>query len=166
MNTTNSNDSRRDDTPTAEAGNQTTNEAVVRAEGGTAGWEDAVRLQRWAIPDHTEVYALAGEMVATLDALDDLAAVLGRQVAGYADTQRARGRTLYDDTGQVNPMVRLVGVVEALADTRDALVVVARSVNEFWSAVGHIGTEDGTEDGTADGAADGIELSGGGEASR
>ena len=162
MNTTDSNDSRREDPPSAEAGNETTNEAVVRAEAGTAGWEDAVRLQRWATPDHTDFYALAGEMVATLHAMDDLAAVLGRQVAGYADTQRARGRTLYDDTGQVNPMVRLVTAVEALADARDALAVATRSANEFWSAVGHIGTEDGTEDGAADGA----ELSGGGEAAR
>ena len=94
---------------------------MVRAEGGTAGWEDAVRLQRWAIPDHTEVYALAGEMVATLDALDDLAAVLGRQVAGYADTQRARGRTLYDDTGQYIaqvPPAAEVTVVDLSAGSR------------------------------------------------
>ena len=166
MNTTDSNDSRRDDTPTAEAGNQTTNEAVVRAESGTAGWEDAVRLQRWAIPDHTEVYALAGEVVATLHALDDIAAVLGRQVAGYADTQRARGRTLYDDTRQIDPTARLVTAVEALAGARDALAVATRSANEFWSAVGHIGTEDGTEDSTEDSTADGTEPSGGGEATR
>src|SRR6185503_18811778 len=62
--------------------------AVGRAELCTAGWEDAVRLQRWATPDHADFYALAGEMVA---ALDDLAHVLHRQVTRYGQGRRARG---------------------------------------------------------------------------
>ena len=49
-------------------------------------------------------------------------------------------------------MVRLVAAVEALADTRDALATATRAANEFWSAVGHIGTQDDSEpsDGTQD----------------
>jgi hypothetical protein len=42
-------------------------------------------------------------------------------------------------------MVRLVTAVEALADTRDALATATRVANEFWSAVGHIGTQDDSE---------------------
>ena len=140
--------------------------AAGRAEAGTAGWEDAVRLQRWATGDHADFYALAGEMVATLSALDDLAQVLGRQVAGYADTQQARGRSVYDDTRQINPRVRLADAVEALADSREALSVATRSVNEFWSAVGHIGTEDDIAHEAAAGAGDGTEPAGGGEVTR
>src|SRR5215212_5313775 len=82
--------------------------AVSRAEAGVSGWEDAVRLQRWAAPDHADFYALAGEIVSTLHALEDLARLMVRQVAGYAE-----GRTVYDDTRQVDPQRRLA---EAAAD--------------------------------------------------
>ena len=80
------------DSTAARAARQRRTRRPVARSAGTAAWEDAVRLQRWATADHADFYALAGEMVATLYALDDLAQVLGRQVAGYADTQRARGR--------------------------------------------------------------------------
>ena len=93
-----------------------------RAEAGTGGWEDAVRLQRWATPDHADFYALAGEMVATLRALDDLARLLRRQVAGYARTQQDRGRRLYDDTRQVDPAERLQTAVIALEELRSGAV--------------------------------------------
>src|SRR3954471_17174260 len=82
--------------------------AVARAEAGVNGWEDAVRLQRWATPDHADFYALAGEIVSTLYALDDLAQVLRRQVAAYE-----QGRRIYDDTRRFDPAVRLA---EAVAD--------------------------------------------------
>ena len=65
-------------------------------------WEDAVRLQRWATPDHADFYALAGEMVATLHALDDLAQVLRRQVAGYADPAGRAARST-TTPAQVDP---------------------------------------------------------------
>jgi hypothetical protein len=41
-------------------------------------------------------------------------------------------------------MVRLGEAVDTLADARDALSAAMRAANEFWSAVGHIGTEDVT----------------------
>ena len=117
-------------------------EAVRRAEAGTGGWEDAVRLQRWATPDHADFYALAGEMVATLHALDDLAQLLRRQVAGYARTQQDRGRRLYDDTRQVDPAERLQTAVIALQELRSGASTAADWANTFWSAIGHIGTEE------------------------
>ena len=116
-------------------------EAVRRAEAGTGGWEDAVRLQRWATPDHAGFYALAGEMVATLHAVDELAAVLGRQVAGYAQTQQDQGRRLYDDTRQVDPAERLQTAVIALEELHSGASTAADWANTFWSAIGHIGTE-------------------------
>src|SRR4051812_29403458 len=83
--------------------------AVGRAEWAASAWEDAVRLQRWAPADPAHFYTLAGEVVRTLDALDDLARVLGRQVAGYA-----QGRAVYDDTREVDPRVRLTAAVVEL----------------------------------------------------
>jgi hypothetical protein len=98
--------------------------AAGRAERGTAGWEDAVRLQRWATPDHADFYALAGEIVATLYALDDLGQVLGRQVAAYAQTAQERGRVVYDDTRQVDPVERLqTAVGRARGDAQPGLLV-------------------------------------------
>ena len=129
MNTTQDNTSR-------EGGAGSLDTAAARAERGTAGWEDAARLQRWATADHADFYALAGEVVRTLDALDDLARVLGRQVAGYA-----QGRAVYDDTREVDPRVRLTDAVAELAQLSNALFVAERAANRFWSAIGHIGVD-------------------------
>ena len=120
-------------------------EAVARAEGGVAGWEDAVRLQRWAIPDHADFYALAGEIVATLHALEDLAHILARQIAGYG-----HGRVLYDDTRHVDPAQRLLAAGSAMQALHGAVSVAAGWANEFWSAVGHIGVEHTSADDIAE----------------
>jgi hypothetical protein len=110
--------------------------ATVRAERGTAGWEDAVRLQRWATPEHADFYALAGEIVSTLYALDDLTQVLHRQVSHYG-----QGRRLYDDTRQVDPAARLVEATAELADLRAQMRAAQAPANRFWSVIGHIGVE-------------------------
>lgn len=115
------------------------NPAAQRAEAGTAGWEDAVRLQRWADPDHTDFYTLAGEIDATLRALDDLTGVLHRQITRYGD-----GRRLYDDTHRVAPAVRLGEAAGELAVLRDHLQAAQEPAGRFWSAIGHVGVEDVT----------------------
>jgi hypothetical protein len=107
--------------------------SALRAGSAAEAWEDAVRLQRWATPDLTEFYALAGEVVRTLYALNDLAQVLGRQVGGYA-----QGRAVCDDTREVDPRPRLADAVAELAQLSHALVVAERAANGFWSAIGHI----------------------------
>jgi hypothetical protein len=113
--------------------------AVARAEIGVNGWEDAVRLQRWATPDHADFYALAGEIVSTLHALDDLAGVLRRQVTDYG-----HGRTVYDDTrGAVDPATRLASAAAELVLLGQALVAAQGPANRFWSAIGDIGVEVG-----------------------
>jgi hypothetical protein len=107
--------------------------AVVRSEDGADAWRAAVHAQQSAAPDHTDFYAIAGDVVATLHALDALAGVFGRQTCGYAD-----GREVYDDE-DANPAHRLRCAVLALAETRHALAQAERAANRFWSAIGHIG---------------------------
>lgn len=119
--------------------------AAARAQAGTTRWEDAVRLQRWAVPDHGDFYALAGEMVASLHAFEDLAVVLGRRVAGYAHTQQERGRVVYDDTRQHDPRHRLAEAATDLDILADRLRSAERAANAFWSGIGHVGTEDQPE---------------------
>jgi hypothetical protein len=112
-------------------------EAVARSVAGTEGWEDAVRLQRWARPDHADFYALAGELVATVQALEDLTHILHRQVTGYG-----HGRRLYDDTrGAVDPAVRLTAAAAELTLLGQVLATGQGPANRFWSAIGHIGVE-------------------------
>jgi hypothetical protein len=116
--------------------------AAGRAETGTAAWEDAVRLQRWATPDHADFYALGCEIVATLHGLEDLARVLRGQVAGYGT-----GRAVYDDTRQYDPRQRLADAATNLEILADALGSAERAANAFWSGIGHIGVEGtGVED--------------------
>ena|SRR5690348_6991470 len=111
---------------------------AVRAQQGSAGWEDAVRLQRWATPDHADFYALAGEIVATLYALDDLTQVLHQQVSRYG-----QGRRLYDDTHQIDPAARLVEAATELARLHEQVQAAQGSANRFWSTVGHLGVDAG-----------------------
>ena len=129
MNTTTDNTSR-------EGGTDSPDTAAGRAEHGTAAWEDAARLQRWATADHADFYALAGEIVATLYALDDLAQVLHRQVSRYR-----QGRRLYDDTHQVEPAARLTDAATELAGLLGQLQAAQVPANRFWSVIGHIGVE-------------------------
>lgn len=110
--------------------------AVARAEQATDGWEDVAHLQRWAGPDHADFYALAGELVRTLHAIEDLTQVLAAQVARYAT-----GRTLYDDTRSVDPATRLADAVEQLRAARAGVAAAESRFNEFWSTIGHIGVE-------------------------
>lgn len=110
--------------------------AVARAEQATDGWDDVARLQRWATPDHADFYALAGELVSTLHAVEDLAEVLVAQVGGYG-----RGRALYDDTRDVDPVARLADATEQLRAARAGVVIASARFNEFWSSIGHIGVE-------------------------
>jgi hypothetical protein len=130
-----------------EAGQDTGRDsAVVRAELGSAGWEDAVRLQRWATPDHADFYALAGEIVSTLYALDDLAAVVHRQASRYG-----QGRRLYDDTRQVDPTERLQVAASALQELHLLASSAADRANRFWTAIGHIGVDlDAPQDATTE----------------
>jgi hypothetical protein len=110
--------------------------AIERSEQGAQAWHDVVRHQRNSPADHADFYALAGDMVATLHALDDLAGVLRRQIVSYVGQPG-----LYDDTRRIDPAQRLTQAHEELTAARTALVMAAGAVNRFWSAIGHIGIE-------------------------
>lgn len=111
--------------------------AVRQADAGAVAWRAVVHAQQSATSDHAELYSLAGHLVGTLAAVESLAGVLARQVAGYADSLPA-GRVLYDDE-DANPAHRLRAAVLALAEARHGLALAERAANQFWSAVGHIG---------------------------
>ena len=111
--------------------------ALRTAETAATAWKKTVEHQQDAPPRHADFYALAGEMVATLYALDDLTVVLGRQVGSYG-----QGRAVYDDTRTVDPTTRLAEAVQRLRGMRAALGPAATEANAFWSEIGHIGVED------------------------
>ena len=110
--------------------------ALRNADTAATAWAETVQHQLHATPRHADFYALAGEVVATLNAVDDLTVVLARQVGSYG-----QGRTLYDDTRTVDPADRLADAVDCLHRVHDALGTTAVAANEFWSAIGHIGVE-------------------------
>ena len=110
--------------------------AVQHAETGAAAWRTVARAQRVAAPDHADFYAVAGELVETLHALQDVASVLRRQVAGYGE-----GRRVYDDSATVDPALRLATAADRLELLRVALDPACEHANAFWSQIGHIGVE-------------------------
>jgi hypothetical protein len=117
--------------------------AVARATAATSAWQDAERAQRRAAVLHEDIYALAGEIVGSLYAVQGLVLVLRGQVAGYADTTRG---AVYDDSRYdrrpVSPQVRLRDAARELTATGEALDEASVSMNAAWSAVGHIGVDD------------------------
>ncbi|MGH3611668.1 MAG: hypothetical protein ACRDRK_03415 [Pseudonocardia sp.] len=115
--------------------------ALAAAEAGSGEWRAAAVAQRAATPDDGEFYGLAGELVATLRAVDELVQVLARQVAGYP-----RGRRLFDDAG-VDPLARLATARAYLAGLSEYVTAAERAANGFWSAIGHIGTHPDDPDG-------------------
>jgi hypothetical protein len=116
--------------------------AVARAVAATSAWQDAERAQRRAVVLHEDVYALAGEIVGSLYAVQGLVVVLRGQMAGYADTTRG---AVYDDSRYdrrpVSPQARLRDAARELAATGGALGEASTSMNAAWSAVGHIGVD-------------------------
>jgi hypothetical protein len=110
--------------------------APEHAETAAQAWAEAVRAQRSAEPDHADFYAIGAELVATLHALQDMAALLRGQVAGYA-----HGRAIYDDSRTVDPVLRLAEAADLLAQLRDDLSPALQKANRYWSAISHIGVE-------------------------
>jgi hypothetical protein len=109
--------------------------AAAHAEKGAQQWRAAAVVQRSAEPDHAEFYALAGELVDTLRAIEALGGVPARQVDGYG-----AGRRLYDDEGG-DPRARLRTAGSHLAELRRLAAAAERAANDFWSAISHIAVE-------------------------
>lgn len=112
---------------------------VDLADTATQAWRAAAALQSAAAPEHGDFYALAGELVGTLRALGQLVDTLHGQVARYGE-----GRVLRDDEG-MRADLRLMLAAGALLRARGDLWRSADGLNDFWSAIGHIGVvEEGT----------------------
>ncbi len=114
--------------------------AVRCADTGSRAWRQVLEAQRMAAPDHSDFYAVVGELVETLRNLDGLTGLLARQVADYPNTMIAAGRRLYDDEG-ANPEHRVRAAVLALAETRAALSAAERAATQLFAQLSHIGTE-------------------------
>ena len=119
--------------------------ALRSAETAATAWAETVEHQQHATGRHADFYALAGEMVATLNAIDDLTVVLAHQVARYG-----QGRALYDDTRTADPADRLFEAVDCLRGVRAGLAATSAAANAFWSAVGHIGVDADQTDGVGE----------------
>lgn len=109
--------------------------ASEQAERARDMWEEAVRIERTADPEHEEWYRIAGEMVGTLRALQSMASLLGDRVSAYD-----QNRIVRDDAG-VDPAVRLDECHSLLVELETVLGSAESSANGFWSSVGHIGVE-------------------------
>lgn len=110
-------------------------DTVRHAESGTAGWRDAARAIQSEHLDHGDMYALGGELSETLRALQRAARALAEQVSNYPV-----GRELGDDEG-APPADRLDEARVALDDAHRRLFQADRAVQEYQSAIGHIGVD-------------------------
>lgn len=106
--------------------------AVKAATPGTDEWRAPVRVQQSVPVDHNDMYALAGLMVETLTALDDMAAILTWRAARYATRD-----DLSDDAGS-DPARRLRTAASQLDTVRTRLGPALAAVNAYHSTIGHI----------------------------
>jgi hypothetical protein len=112
--------------------------ALAAAETAARWWSTAVAAQRAVRAEafeHADFYDLAAEAVGTLRSLEDLAALLARQVGSYG-----AGRNLRDDAGG-DPSARMVRAVAEVSALRIAVAGAVGEGERFWSAIGHIGLE-------------------------
>ncbi|OLT01439.1 hypothetical protein BJF90_32010 [Pseudonocardia sp. CNS-004] len=110
--------------------------AVVHAEIGGDSWRSVVHAQGAAAPDHSDWYAITGEVVDTLRCLSTLAGIFNRQVAAYG-----RDRVVRDDEPGHDPAERLAIASSWAAQLSHELDRTERTANMFWSEVGHIAVE-------------------------
>ena len=116
-------------------------EAVQQADAGAQAWRAVVHAQGSAPADHSDFYALAGELVDILSAVESLARLLAGQVARYAEGQPA-GQVVYDDSRTLDPGARLHDAALDLGNLAEAAAHARRDADRFWNAISHIGVED------------------------
>lgn len=110
--------------------------AVRQAAAGAAAWRAVAHAQGTGEADHSDFYAIAGELTYTLAAVSALAEVLAWQVGGYGD-----GRAVYDDSRVVDPRERLDAAAADLHELAARVREADRVVNTFWSRISHIGVD-------------------------
>jgi len=109
--------------------------AVQHATNGAGSWRSAAHAQQSATPDHSDWYAITGEITDTLRCLATLASVFAQQINAYGD-----GRVLRDDAG-ADPAVRLVDARAFAYELRAHLDAADYVANRFWSEISHIAVE-------------------------
>ncbi|WP_281689919.1 hypothetical protein [Pseudonocardia thermophila] len=114
--------------------------AIKHAEHGADTWRSAVHAQLAAAPDHSDFYAITGEIVDTLRSLESLARLIGRQVAGYGDDH-----VLRDDEPGHDPAERIAAGAHHAEQLAGAIATAERMANLLWSEIGHIAIEGGDE---------------------
>lgn len=116
--------------------------AVTRAGAGSEAWKAAGAAHREAgRVGHEEFYGLTAEWAQTLAQIGALMRLVGREVAGYADTVPA-GCRVYDDERAEDPRELLDRAAAALDLLSAKVTHAAIEVNVFWSLIGRIGVED------------------------
>ena len=110
--------------------------AVQHATNGANSWSSAVHAQQSATPEHSDWYAITGEITDTLRCLAALAAVLARQINTYG-----AGRVLRDDAG-AHPDERLAAARTSAYELRAHLDAADHVANRFWNEISHIAVED------------------------
>lgn len=98
-------------------------------------WEEAVRIERTADPEHGAWYTIAGEMVGTLRALQSMTTLIADRLASYDED-----RILRDDEGH-EPAARLDECNARLTELEAILGSADSAADAFWSSVGHVGVE-------------------------
>ena len=121
-------------------------EAVRQADAGAQAWRAVVHAQGSATADHSDFYALAGELVNTLAAVESLARLLAGQVARYGEGQ-PDGQRVYDGSRTFDPGVRLHDAALDLGHLAATAAHARGDADRFWQAISHIGVEDAPADG-------------------
>ena len=110
--------------------------AVQHATAGAESWRSAVDNQQAAAADHSDWYAITGEVVDTLRSMAVLAATFASQVATYG-----RGRVMRDDEPGHDPAERLAIASSWAAQVQHDIDHAERTANRFWNEISHIAVE-------------------------
>jgi hypothetical protein len=110
--------------------------AVQHATKGADSWRSAVHAQQAATSDHSDWYAVTGEVVNTLRCLFSLADLFASQISGYGS-----GRVVRDDAGMA-PAERLDRAVLHAQSLRAFLLDAEAAADAFWNEISHIAVGD------------------------
>jgi hypothetical protein len=112
--------------------------AVQHADRAAAGWRSVAHIQPATISDHSDLYAITGEIVETLWCLESVAGVLGQQIAGYGESHILRD----DELGR-DPAERVASAADYARQLAAAIARAERIANLLWSEIGHVAVEVG-----------------------
>lgn len=86
-------------------------------------------------PEHDDFYTWGWALTELLDRVDQVAGVLGHQIAHYGD------RRILRDDEDADPTERLLETTQRLSEARGALRLARERIREYHSATSHIGVD-------------------------